>query len=81
MYFLIHSGELMLLQLATSDGHAYVFDLKREPNMMHEGLLWRLLVAPTVTKVMHDCRYVSRALKKQFGVTLQNIFDTQVCIM
>ena len=68
----------MLLQIATPDGNAYVFDLKKEPKMMHDGCLWRILVAPAIHKVMHDCRYVSKALKKQYDVTLQNVFDTQV---
>ena len=64
--------------MATQEGRVYIFDLKKSPNLIHEGLLWRILISPDLTKVMHDCRSVSTLLKKQYKVTMNGVFDTQV---
>ena len=68
----------MLIQIATPNHKAYVFDIKKTPALVQEGLLWRLIVSPEITKVMHDCRSASAALKRQFKLTLKGVFDTQV---
>ena len=47
----------------------------------HDGILKELksvLEDADVTKVIHDCRQDSAALWYQFGIKLNNIFDTQV---
>ena len=70
----------MLAALGTEERDVYVFDLKLRPDLMLEGLLWRLLSAPEVTKVMHDCRQASALLQHDYKVILRNVFDTQVSL-
>uniref|UniRef100_A0A1E1XLX2 Putative molting cycle collagen and cuticulin-based cuticle n=1 Tax=Amblyomma sculptum TaxID=1581419 RepID=A0A1E1XLX2_AMBSC len=70
-------GPLTLLQLATSAGEVFLFDVQSTPQLFTEGRLRQLLEAEHITKVMHDCRNDSAALFFQFGIKLQNVFDTQ----
>ncbi|XP_064645488.1 piRNA biogenesis protein EXD1-like [Lineus longissimus] len=74
------TGQLVLVQVATSSGRVYIFDIKdvTNKNIMINGGLHRLLQSAEVTKVMHDCRKDSAALLKQFGIHLRSVFDTQV---
>lgn len=70
-------GPLTLLQLATPAAEVFLFDVQSSPQLFNEGRLRDLLEATHITKVMHDCRNDSAALFFQFGVKLQNVFDTQ----
>jgi len=62
----------------SSDLSSYSFDLKREvPQAQMEGLQ-RLLQDNGTVKIMHDCRHAAAVLLYERGVTVQNVFDTQV---
>lgn len=57
---------------------AFLFDMcSLGPNGIKEGL-GKVLVNPDILKVIHDCRFVADALLHQYGVKLENVFDTQV---
>ncbi|XP_050412144.1 uncharacterized protein LOC126827031 [Patella vulgata] len=71
-------GPLTLLQIATTDGHVYLFDIHKEKRMFQDGGLKQLLESNHVLKVFHACSSDSQALEYQFGVSLKNVFDTQV---
>ncbi|XP_059471090.1 egalitarian protein homolog [Neocloeon triangulifer] len=70
-------GQLTLMQLATLNGNAYVFDLLTCPALIAEGGLHSLLESTEVVKIIHDCRNDSVNLYNQYGITLNNVFDTQ----
>lgn len=70
-------GPLTLVQLATPVGEVFLFDVQSTPQLFAEGHLRDILEAEHITKVMHDCRNDSAALFFQFGIKLQNVFDTQ----
>ncbi|CAL4137846.1 unnamed protein product, partial [Meganyctiphanes norvegica] len=71
------SGPMTLLQIGLVSGQIYIFDVMVERNLMYEGGLKELLESNEVVKVAHDCRGDAGALFHQFGVTLNNVFDTQ----
>lgn len=70
-------GLITLLELGTTRGEAFIFDLHACPQMMIDGGLKSLLENEIVIKVIHDCRNDSVNLYNQFGVKLRNVFDTQ----
>lgn len=70
-------GQLTLLQIGTMSGQAYVFDLVTCPSLVQSGGVQKLLESNSVVKVIHDCRNDSVNLFNQFGITLNNVFDTQ----
>jgi hypothetical protein len=53
-----------------------VFDLITNPELAY--CLKPLLESDKVVKIVHDVRNKSNALHVQFGITLNNVFDTQV---
>lgn len=71
------SGPMTLLQLGTGDGQIYLFDLVACRELITDGGLREILESTDVVKVVHDCRNDSAALYHQFGVSMQNVFDTQ----
>lgn len=70
-------GQVTLMQIATMNGYAYIFDLITCASMMDGGGLKKILESPDVIKIIHDCRNDSVNLFKQFNVTLRSVFDTQ----
>ncbi|KAK3604686.1 hypothetical protein CHS0354_009298 [Potamilus streckersoni] len=64
--------------MTTWDGEVYIFDVKINPDLMYDGGLMRLLQSVDLIKVLHDCSVDSANLSGQFGVKLQNIYDTQL---
>lgn len=70
-------GELTLVEIGTTRGEAFIFDLKACPELVLDGGLKSLLEAEHVIKVIHDCRNDSINLYTQFGIKLRNVFDTQ----
>ena len=57
---------------------SYSFDLQHEvPQAQMEGLQ-QLLQDNEIVKIMHDCRQAAAVLFYERGVTVQNVFDTQV---
>lgn len=70
------NGQITLMQMATVDGCAYIFDLISCPEMIQAGLK-ALLENPNIIKVIHDCRNDAANLYRQFDITLCSVFDTQ----
>jgi len=69
------NGRASLLVLATITD-VFLFDLlKMGEGAFKYGLSW-ILSAPSICKVVHDCRQVSDLLLHQHNTRLTNIFDT-----
>lgn len=73
-------GQITLVQVACSNGQAYLFDVVTDPKIWIEGQLKDALQCNHVIKVFHDCRNVSAILKEQHQTDLCHVFDTQVLI-
>ena len=71
-------GQLTLIEIGTTRGEVFIFDLLSCPEMVLDGGLKSLLENPNVIKVIHDCRNESINLYTQYDVLLRNVFDTQV---
>lgn len=71
-------GEMTLIEIGTTSGEAFIFDVLTCPAIMTDGGLKSLLESEKVIKVIHDCRNDSVNLFNQFKVLLRNVFDTQV---
>lgn len=67
-------GKLSLIQLAAPTGDVYVFDVLRQPALVSDGQLHRLLESDVI-KVMHDSKEAGASLFFQFGIKLQGVFD------
>lgn len=70
-------GQLTLIELGTTRGEAFIFDVLTCPQIMTDGGLKMLLENDRVIKVIHDCRNDSVNLYTQFHTILRNVFDTQ----
>lgn len=70
-------GQLTLIELGTTRGEAFIFDVQTCPQIMTDGGLKMLLESDKVIKVIHDCRNDSVNLYTQFHTILRNVFDTQ----
>lgn len=71
-------GRLTLVEIGTTRGEAFIFDLLACPDMVQDGGLRALLENENVIKIIHDCRNDSMNLYIQFNILLKNVFDTQV---
>lgn len=70
-------GLVCWIGVAMSD-HAFLFDVcSLGPTGVKLGLA-KILVNDKIVKVTHDCRFMSDAFIHQYGVKLNNVFDTQV---
>uniref|UniRef100_A0A336LUJ2 CSON004888 protein n=2 Tax=Culicoides sonorensis TaxID=179676 RepID=A0A336LUJ2_CULSO len=70
-------GQLTLIEIGTTRGEAFMFDLMVCPELVLNGGLKALMESENVIKVIHDCRNDSINLYTQFGIKLRNVFDTQ----
>ncbi|KAG4079410.1 hypothetical protein HA402_008102 [Bradysia odoriphaga] len=70
-------GKISLIQLGTTRGEAFIFDVLTCPQMVTDGGLKSLLESDRVIKIIHDCRGDSANLFAQFRIVLRNVFDTQ----
>lgn len=70
-------GQLTLIEVGTTRGEAFIFDVMVCPEIMADGGLKALLECDQVIKVIHDCRNDSVNLYTQFHTLLRNVFDTQ----
>lgn len=70
-------GQLTLVEIGTTRGEAFIFDLMACPDIVLDGGLKSLLECEHVIKVIHDCRNDSINLYTQFAIKLRNVFDTQ----
>ncbi|XP_056410994.1 piRNA biogenesis protein EXD1-like isoform X2 [Hyla sarda] len=74
---LCRHGSLYSLQVSTKI-HVYLFDIALlGPNIFKCGLK-AVLEDKSIVKVVHDCRRLSDCLFHQYGIVLNNVFDTQV---
>ncbi|XP_063418041.1 uncharacterized protein LOC134700595 [Mytilus trossulus] len=71
-------GPLTLLQIGTVDDKVYLFDIASNRDLFRNGKLKDILQSENLVKVIHSCSGDSAALYHQFGVRLNNVFDTQV---
>lgn len=76
---LTKDGKASLLQLAAPGSDTvYIFDIQACPAILDKRAPLGMMLAGAATlKVMHDCRADADALRGQFGVLLQNVWDTQ----
>ncbi|XP_056410996.1 piRNA biogenesis protein EXD1-like isoform X3 [Hyla sarda] len=73
---LCRHGSLYSLQVSTKI-HVYLFDIALlGPNIFKCGLK-AVLEDKSIVKVVHDCRRLSDCLFHQYGIVLNNVFDTQ----
>ncbi|XP_030382613.1 uncharacterized protein LOC115630170 [Scaptodrosophila lebanonensis] len=70
-------GEITLIEIGTTRGEAFLFDVRACPEIITDGGLKTLLEHEHVIKVIHDCRNDAANLYLQFGILLRNVFDTQ----
>ncbi|CAK1554575.1 unnamed protein product [Leptosia nina] len=74
------AGTVTLLQIATMDSRAYIFDVQTCREMIEDdgGKIRLLLESPNVTKIVHNCSVASVNLYHQFNIILRNVFDVQI---
>lgn len=70
-------GQITMIQLGTTRGEAFIFDVASCPDMVPHGGIKEVLESEKVIKVIHDCRNDSVNLFNQFQILLKNVFDTQ----
>ncbi|KAM6181903.1 piRNA biogenesis protein EXD1 isoform 2-T2 [Erethizon dorsatum] len=70
-------GKLCWLQVATNS-RVYLFDVFLLGSRAFNNGLQMILEDKRILKVMHDCRWLSDCLFHQYGIMLNNVFDTQV---
>ncbi|ELT93333.1 hypothetical protein CAPTEDRAFT_224359 [Capitella teleta] len=73
----IHPWDIVLIAVGERNGNVFIFDVKTCPAIVHEGQLWRIIIADALPKVMHDCRRSGSSLQRQYQLRLCNVFDTQ----
>lgn len=72
-------GQLCLMQIGTADGQVFVLDIQELGSAAFDFGLRKLLEDDKVTKVMHDFRQDADALWHQFSVSVNSLFDCQLC--
>ncbi|XP_007460220.1 PREDICTED: exonuclease 3'-5' domain-containing protein 1 [Lipotes vexillifer] len=70
-------GRLCWLQVATNS-RVYLFDIFLLGSRAFSNGLQMVLEDKRILKVIHDCRWLSDCLSHQYGILLNNVFDTQV---
>ncbi|XP_007938696.2 piRNA biogenesis protein EXD1 [Orycteropus afer afer] len=70
-------GNLCWLQVATNS-RVYLFDIFLLGSRAFKNGLQMVLEDKRILKVIHDCRWLSDCLFHQYGILLNNVFDTQV---
>ncbi|XP_072594403.1 piRNA biogenesis protein EXD1 isoform X1 [Vulpes vulpes] len=70
-------GKLCWLQVATNS-RVYLFDIFLLGSRAFNNGLQMVLEDKKILKVIHDCRWLSDCLSHQYGILLNNVFDTQV---
>ncbi|KAL3858966.1 hypothetical protein ACJMK2_009211 [Sinanodonta woodiana] len=77
------TGPLTLMQIGTTKGIVYLFDVmknekEQDKSFFKDTGLDDILTSSQIVKVVHSCSNDSAALFHQFGIKLENVFDTQV---
>ncbi|XP_028351267.1 piRNA biogenesis protein EXD1 isoform X4 [Physeter macrocephalus] len=73
-------GRLCWLQVATNR-RVYLFDIFLLGSRAFSNGLQMVLEDKRILKVIHDCRWLSDCLSHQYGILLNNVFDTQLTCM
>lgn len=73
---LARHGRLCIMQLAFEDA-VYLVDAVQGGNALMQACK-PALESSCITKVVHDCKRDSEALYFQYGIRLNNVFDTQI---
>ena len=71
-------GTLTLLQVSTMSGQVILFDVHTTPALLSRGGLGSLMSSEVIVKVVHGCCGDAAALYFRHGITICNVFDTQV---
>lgn len=71
-------GRITQVTVSTCDDDVYIFDVRRQPKIIIDGAVIRLFQSRELVKVFHNCSADCSALKKLYGVDVNNYFDTQV---
>ncbi|XP_063106336.1 piRNA biogenesis protein EXD1 isoform X3 [Cavia porcellus] len=69
-------GKLCWLQVATNS-RVYLFDIFLLGSRAFNNGLQMIFEDKRILKVIHDCRWLSDCLFHQYGIMLNNVFDTQ----
>ncbi|XP_013419593.1 piRNA biogenesis protein EXD1 [Lingula anatina] len=69
---------ITLVTVVTLHGEVFIFDIRKNRDLMISGGVGRVLQSKELKKVLHDGNEFNLALRRQFGVRIQNVFDTQV---
>ncbi|RUS86768.1 hypothetical protein EGW08_005491 [Elysia chlorotica] len=67
-----------VVAIGTLEGNVYVFDVKGDRGVLFDGGVGRILQSLDVLKIMHGSCRAAAVLKHQHGISIQNVFDTQV---
>ena len=70
-----HKEKVCLVQVADGTGHAWLIDPLQRPDLSPLG---RLVADPSVVKVLHGADYDVVTMKRDFGFTFANLFDTMI---
>lgn len=71
-------GRITQVTISTCYDDVYIFDVRRQPNIILDGAIIRLFQSRELVKVFYDCKADSSALKKIYGVDINNYFDIQL---
>ncbi|KAK2507915.1 hypothetical protein MC885_004285 [Smutsia gigantea] len=74
---MLHIKKQSVLSVATNS-RVYLFDIFLLGSRAFNNGLQMVLEDKRILKVMHDCRWLSDCLSHQYGILLNNVFDTQV---
>ena len=77
-HFHAYQARVCLIQLAGDEGAALVDPLALDDDDLQP--LFELLENPAVTKVLHSARNDINELDRDYGVGVNNLFDTQIAI-
>jgi ribonuclease D len=70
-----HREKVCLIQAADGAGHAWLVDTLARPELAPLG---RIVADPSVVKVLHGADYDVVTMKRDFGFTFANVFDTMI---
>ncbi|CAI9726073.1 3' [Octopus vulgaris] len=70
-------GTIVWVTIAVKS-HVYIFDFRTLEKKIFSLGLKAILEDLTITKFIHDCRFISDLLYNKYNVQLANVFDTQV---
>lgn len=69
---------LSLVQVKEDNSDAIIYDVLNKQNKIDLSYLQSLLRDKSIVKIIHSCRQDMEAIYCQFGITMKNIFDTQI---